>query len=85
MTSIRIIKSIVNSSVGSIPSGTVATGDGLVDYVIPGTQADIPADAIYAAYLDGAGLYHVIVQAPAGFAFTHHFAGWDPASWPYPT
>ena len=56
----------------------------MLDYSAPGGIADIPANAVYAAYYDGAA-YKEIVQAPAGFIFEKHLAGWDPTTWPYPS
>lgn len=85
MSAIRVIRSIKDDVAVAIPPQSIAFGDGLLDYVAEGTPANIPADAIYAAHFDDTGVYRAIVQAPAGFNFTHHWAGWDETTWPYPS
>jgi hypothetical protein len=59
--------------------------DQLVDTIVQGTEDDIPLDAIYAALLDDQGVYSEVIVAPVDLAFTHHFAGWDPNTFPRPT
>jgi hypothetical protein len=56
-----------------------------IDTLIEGDEEDIPADAIYAALLDDQGIYSEIVVAPIDLTFAHHFAGWDPHTFPRPT
>lgn len=63
------------------PDGCVTWG-GYWDYVALGDLTAIPADAVYAASLDGSGAYRTVVAAPASLLFQHWPEGWNPSSWP---
>lgn len=53
---------------------TDGNGQTYVDYL---TDAEVPADAVYAAEMTAPGQLNVLVSPPDGFVWKHHYAGWS--------
>ena len=85
MSYIRYIRQLTPTL--EILPGSVSWGneDRYIDVVEQGTEDDVPADAMYAAMVTDNNIYSELICPPLDMTFIHHFAGWNPESFPVPT